>query len=150
MSGFQSPVEQESLIMLLRGKQPIILFPARSIKNYRIPADWKQAYVSGRLLIISPFKNRRATQEFGIKRNKLAAQLADAIFVAHAAPNSKTEALCKEFTKLNKPLLTFPDSGDKNLHEIGFQGDTVEYKCIGALLKRLNSDNKKELKHGII
>lgn len=120
ISGFHSPVEQEALIMLLRGKQPIIIFPARSIKNYRIPKEWKQAYDSGRLLIISPFKNKRATKEFGIKRNKIVAQLADAIFVAYAAPNSKTESLCKEFSKLNKPLFTFPDTENKNLHKLGF------------------------------
>lgn len=121
ISGFHSPVEQEALVMLLRGKQPIIIFPARSIKNYRIPADLKQAYNSGRLLIISPFKNKRVTQEFGIKRNRLVAQLADAIFVAHAAPNSKTESLCKEFAKRNKPLFTFPDAENTNLHEMGFK-----------------------------
>lgn len=120
ISGFHSPVEQEALIMLLRGKQPIIIFPARTIKNYSIPAGWKQAYDSGRLLLISPLKNKRATQEFGIKRNKLVAQLADAIFVAHAAPNSKTEFLCKEFTKLNKPLFTFSNAENRNLHIMGF------------------------------
>lgn len=120
ISGFHSPVEQEALIMLLRGKQPIIIFPARSIKSFRIPADWKKAYDDERLLIVSPFKNKRATQEFGIKRNKMVAQLADAIFVAHAAPHSKTESLCKEFTRLSKPLFTFPDAENKNLHSMGF------------------------------
>ena len=39
ISGFHSPIEQECLRILLRGKQPIILCPARAIVGMRVPGD---------------------------------------------------------------------------------------------------------------
>src|SRR5262245_45768437 len=65
ISGFHSPVEKECLRILLRGKQPIIMFLARSMMKIRIPADRRQALESGRLLLLSPFEKRprRPTKE---------------------------------------------------------------------------------------
>jgi predicted Rossmann fold nucleotide-binding protein DprA/Smf involved in DNA uptake len=37
ISGFHSAIEKECLNILLRGQQPIIICPARSIENMRIP-----------------------------------------------------------------------------------------------------------------
>ena len=39
ISGFQSPVEKECLRVLLRGEQPIIMVPARSMEKMRLPKD---------------------------------------------------------------------------------------------------------------
>jgi len=50
ISGFQSPTEKECLTILLRGRQPIIICPARSIENMRIPIIWRLAIEKGRLL----------------------------------------------------------------------------------------------------
>jgi len=36
IGGFHSPIERECLAILLRGKQPIIICPARSIKGMRM------------------------------------------------------------------------------------------------------------------
>jgi len=41
ISGFHTPVEKECLRILLRGAQPIIICPARSIEGMRIPSEWK-------------------------------------------------------------------------------------------------------------
>jgi len=38
ISGFHTPIEKECLRILLRGDQPIIICPARSIENMRIPS----------------------------------------------------------------------------------------------------------------
>src|SRR5216117_1807104 len=47
ISGFHSPMEKECLILLLRGTQPVIVCPARSIEAMRLPADWKVALTQG-------------------------------------------------------------------------------------------------------
>jgi predicted Rossmann fold nucleotide-binding protein DprA/Smf involved in DNA uptake len=42
ISGFHSPIEKECLRILLRGKQPLIICPARSLANLRVPTEWKR------------------------------------------------------------------------------------------------------------
>jgi predicted Rossmann fold nucleotide-binding protein DprA/Smf involved in DNA uptake len=39
ISGFHSPIEKECLRILLRGVQPIIICPARSLENMRVPLN---------------------------------------------------------------------------------------------------------------
>ena len=39
ISGFHSPVEMECLQILLRGSQPVIICPARSLEEMRLPPD---------------------------------------------------------------------------------------------------------------
>jgi len=56
ISGFHTPVEKECLRILLRGKQPIIICPARSIEGMRIPSEWRQPIEEYRLLLLSPFE----------------------------------------------------------------------------------------------
>lgn len=63
ISGFHSPMEKECLSLLLRGTQPVIICPARSLERMRISAEWKAPLTEGRLLLLSPFtgNNRRST-----------------------------------------------------------------------------------------
>jgi predicted Rossmann fold nucleotide-binding protein DprA/Smf involved in DNA uptake len=65
ISGFHSPVEKECLRILLRGKQPIIICLARAMEKIQIPAHWRGALDTGRLLVLSPFEKRprRLTME---------------------------------------------------------------------------------------
>ena len=58
IGGFHSPIEKECLRVLLRGSQPIIISPARSIENMRIKQDWKKPLAEDRLLIVSIFENK--------------------------------------------------------------------------------------------
>jgi predicted Rossmann fold nucleotide-binding protein DprA/Smf involved in DNA uptake len=109
VSGFHSPVEQECLNVLVRGTQPVIICPARSLEGMRVPAAWRVPIQQGRLLLLSPFekKHRRATADLACRRNKFVAVLADVVFVAYAAPGGKTEEFCRIVLAWGKQVLTF-------------------------------------------
>ncbi len=95
ISGFHSLMEKECLRILLRGRQPIIICPARSLDGMRLPVDWKKPLAGGRLLLLSPFpaRHRRSTADLATRRNLLVAALADEVYFAHAAPGGKLESL---------------------------------------------------------
>lgn len=121
ISGFHSPMERECLTILLRGAQPVIICPARSINNLRINKEYKKPLKDGRLLFLSPFdKNqRRISAKRSYFRNLFVAAMSAAIFVAHAGPGSKTETFCKEIISWQKPIYTFESDYNKNLVEMG-------------------------------
>jgi len=121
IGGFHSPIERECLTILLRGKQPVIVCPARSIKGMRIRTELKGPIEERRLLFLSPFKEnkRRYTVETAIERNRFVAAIAEAVFVVHASPNSKMEKFCDEVLKLSKPLYTFESEANKFLINMG-------------------------------
>jgi len=98
IGGFHSPMEQECLTILLRGRQPVIICPARGIENMRLKAEDKTSLAEGRLLFLSPFprKEKRMTADLALARNRFVSALADEIFVAHAAEDGKIEAFCYE------------------------------------------------------
>jgi predicted Rossmann fold nucleotide-binding protein DprA/Smf involved in DNA uptake len=121
IGGFHSPIERECLTILLRGSQPVIICPARSIKGMRIRVEFKKPIEEGRLLFLSPFKEsqRRNTVETAMERNRFVAALADAVFVAHASPNSKMEKFCSEVWTWGKRLYTFESESNSNLIQLG-------------------------------
>jgi len=121
ISGFHSPMEQECLNILLRGNQPIIICPARSIEGMRIKKEFRQPIEAGRLLILSPFSNRenRVSSKRADRRNRFVSALADEILVPYASPGSKTEALCKELLGKGRKVLTFNSNYNKNLLALG-------------------------------
>ncbi|MDA3926466.1 MAG: hypothetical protein PF904_17385 [Kiritimatiellae bacterium] len=59
ISGFHSPVEKECFKLLLTGKANIILSPARELEHMRILKERESVIDEGRMLIISPFKEKR-------------------------------------------------------------------------------------------
>jgi hypothetical protein len=59
IGGFHSPMERECLDLLLRGKQPVVVCPARSIHRMRISKLWKAPLDDGRRLIPSPFSAKQ-------------------------------------------------------------------------------------------
>ena len=97
ISGFHSLIEKECLRILLRGKPPVILCPARSLEKLRLPSAWKTPLNEGRLLILSCFPPpyHRATTELATRRNQFVAALADEVWFAHIAPGGQTEQLAK-------------------------------------------------------
>ena len=121
VSGFHSGMEAECFRILLRGEQPIIICPARSIENMRVKPDWREPLAEGRLLVLSPFgrKHRRVTAPLAERRNELVAALADRVFVPYAEPGGKTEALCRRIVSWNTPLLTFDAGHNDNLLSMG-------------------------------
>ncbi len=109
ISGFHSPMEQECLNILLRGKQPVIICPARGIEGMRIKKEYIKPIEAGRLLLLSSFSNKdnRISSKRAYRRNRFAAALADEILVPYAAPGSRTGALRKELLEKGKTVLTF-------------------------------------------
>lgn len=121
ISGFHSPMELECLNILLKGKQPVIICPARSIAGMRIKPEYKKPLDEERLLILSPFseKEKRISSDRSLERNCFAAAIADKIFIPFAEPHSKTENLCRDLLEKGKTILTFDSGHNKNLIALG-------------------------------
>lgn len=104
VSGFHSPVEKECLRILLRGSQPIIICPARTLPQ-RVPAEWRQPLAAGRLLVLSGFRGgeKRVTTELAIRRNEFVAALADEVCIAHITPGGQAERLTRRLTAWRVP-----------------------------------------------
>ena len=108
IGGFHTPMEKECLEVLLRGQQPVVICPARSIERLRMPMSWRKPYDQGRLLVLSPFvaRQRRPTTELAEYRNRFVATLATNIFVAYAGPGSKTAQFCGELVAQHRQAYT--------------------------------------------
>jgi len=117
IGGFHSPMEKECLDFLLRGKQPVVVCPARSITNMRMPSAWRKACAEGRLLILSPFapEHGRISALLAERRNRFVSLLADHFFVPYAAPGSKTEQLCNELINGGKHVYTFQSERESSI-----------------------------------
>ncbi len=124
IGGFHSPMERECLTILLRGTQPVVVCPGRSIEGMRVRAEYEKPLEEGRLLLLSPFgeAQRRITAQTATVRNRFVAALADAIFVAHAEANSKTERFCRDVLAWRKPLYTLESAANVNLFAQGAKG----------------------------
>jgi len=123
IGGYHSPVEQECLRVLLRGSQPILLCPARSIENMRLKPAWKDALTEKRLLILSIFgeHHRRSTAVLANQRNAFVAALADKICIAHAAEDSKILEFAQMVLAWGKPVFTFDTPANDSLFQLGAQ-----------------------------
>ncbi|MBI2985426.1 MAG: DNA-processing protein DprA [Deltaproteobacteria bacterium] len=132
IGGFHSPVEKESLRILLRGSQPVIICPARGLTRLRIPKEWKKPLDEGRLLFLSPFPDNRHRSDIqmSLYRNRFVAALADWILIPYAGPSSKTEQFCREILAWQKPVYTFSYTSNENLITLGARpltpGEDVE------------------------
>ena len=127
IGGFHSPMEQECLDVLLRGQQPVVICPARSIARLRLPTVWRKPLAESRLLILSPFaaKYRRPTTDLAEQRNRFVATLAAAIFVAYAAPGSRTAGLCTDLVAQGRRVSTLELAENAHLVQGGAVGHTV-------------------------
>ena len=121
IGGFHSPVEKEVLKIMLRSTAPVCVVLAKGLPK-RVPSEFRKPVDDGRLILASPFDNRtrRSTAESALKRNLIIATLAGKVFVGYAAPNSKTETLCRTISNLKKPCFTFQHEANKNLISLGF------------------------------
>ena len=120
IGGFHSPMERECLRILLRSPHPVIVCPARGLPK-RVPPEFRKPFEEGRLLLLSQFADtvRRADEDTSHQRNRFVAALTGKIFVAYAAPNSKTEFFCGEIVAWRKSLYTFAGSANENLLALG-------------------------------
>ncbi len=110
IGGFHSPVEKECLRILMRGTQPVIICPARSLANMRIPREWRQGIEKGRVLLVSPFagSQKRATAELAQERNKFVATVADRVCFIYTTPGGTLEGLANELREAGKPIIALP------------------------------------------
>jgi len=128
ISGFHSPIEKDCLDILIKGYQPIVICPARSIENMRIPNAWKKSIDNGRLLVLSPFKkkHKRVTKSLSEQRNRIVTLLGRDAFFAYVAPGSRSENLCKEIIRAGKQVFTFGDEANQSLIAMGAKLIKVE------------------------
>ena len=121
IGGFHSVMEWECLGILLRGRQPVIWVPARSIVGMHLKPELLPAFDAGRLLILSPFppKDKRITATHAEARNRFVCALSDRVFVPHAAPTGKTEALCHTLLANSQRVYTISDTANKHLASLG-------------------------------
>lgn len=114
-------MEQECLSILLKGRQPVIVCPARSIETMRLKAEHRTPLAENRLLFLSQFptKAKRMTADLALARNRFVAVLADEVFVAHAAEGGKLEAFCCELAARRKTLTTLESEANANLMALG-------------------------------
>jgi len=143
ISGFHTPIEQDCLKILRRGTQAMIHCPARSLHKIRLSPEQKQAIGENRLLLISPFSASypRVTAELAEKRNEaigaiahtMIGAIAHTIFIAYAAPNSKTLAFAQRLMAAGKCVVTFDSSSNPLLQEQGIAGlgmDAIVRRCL--------------------
>jgi predicted Rossmann fold nucleotide-binding protein DprA/Smf involved in DNA uptake len=128
ISGFHSPIEKDVFDLLLGGSQPLVVCPARSIENMRIPNVWKEAIDNDRLLVLSPFKkkHKRVTASLSEQRNQMVALLASDAFLPYAAPGSRSEKLCKDLIRSGKQIFTFRDEANPSLFAMGAKPIKIE------------------------
>lgn len=114
-------MERECLRILLRGNQPIIICPARSLDGMKLPHEYKKPLDQGCLLLLSPFPDelRRATVQTITYRNRIVAALADSVLVPYASASSKTLKLCRNVVTWEKPLYTLADAANEELTTLG-------------------------------
>jgi len=142
IGGFHSPMEKECLDFLLRGKQPVVVCPARSITNMRMPSAWRKACDGGRLLILSPFapKHGRISALLAEKRNRFVSLLADQFFVPYAAPGSKTEQLCQDLLSAGKRIYTFESEKESGIVKSGAVPITVD-RLVSHIADKLSRES---------
>lgn len=106
ISGFHSPIEKECLQILLRGKQPIIVCPARGIEAMRIPAECRAAFDAGRVLFLSPFAGllKRITKDSAARRNEFVAALAEEAYIPYVSPSGQTAHIVELLTAWQVPF----------------------------------------------
>jgi predicted Rossmann fold nucleotide-binding protein DprA/Smf involved in DNA uptake len=144
--GFHSPIEKECLTILLRGQGPLLICPARSLDEMRLPVEWQEALQQGRLLLLSPFGEgqRRVTTQRAEVRNRFVAALATHIFVAYAAPDGKTEQFCREMVGWGKPVYTFAHEANSHLIGMGVRGVSKLEELISTDVISLSRPNPQE------
>ena len=143
VSGFQSPLEKESLKFLLKGSVRLVVCPARSAVGMRIPAEYKKPMAEGRLTIRSfidenqsadgersiaadsePSPRRRSlpkrpTTDLAEQRNRFACSISDAVLILHASAGGKIDRLAEWCVRAEKPLYTLDDPANAHLLKRG-------------------------------
>lgn len=127
IGGFHSPMERECLDLLLRGRQPLLICPARNIDRLRVPVPWRAPLDTGRLLIASPFPTQttRVTADSAQRRNRFVAALATEVLILHADAGSRTEHLALDLLRTRRTVLVLHPPADSQLTAHGASAVTI-------------------------
>lgn len=144
IGGFQSPIEQEFLIGLLRGTTHVVVCPPRTLHAVSM-APYEVALQQGRLLLLSPFAayERRMTRQTCERRNKFVAALADRVFVSYAAQGGLVERLCLDLIAQRKPLFAFDSDFNRNILDRGAVGISCDEHGLSRLMAGLPDTRQK-------
>lgn len=95
IGGFHTPVEKDMLEILLKGKGPVVICPARGLEGMRMPPTIREGVDQGRILFnsIAPPQKKRITQELAVERNILVASLATESKFVYTEPDGNLEKL---------------------------------------------------------
>lgn len=121
IGGFHSPMEKECLAMLLKGTQPVVICPARSVQSMRIPGLWRRPLEGGRLLVLSFFRpeENRMTADLAVRRNQFVRDMVQALLIAYAASGSHTENLALTARLSGKKVMCLSEARNTNLVAAG-------------------------------
>lgn len=98
VSGFHSPLEQSVLKVLITAHSPAVVVLARPVAGAKLPPEWAESLTQGTMAVVSAVATTtRLTDEVAEARNKLAAQLASSIVVAHASAGGALDGLCAQW-----------------------------------------------------
>ena len=98
ISGFHSPLEQSVLKVLIEARSPVVAVLARPVEGAKLPPDWAEPLALEHLTVVSAAKaTTRLTGEVATARNRLVAQLATYIVVAHASPGGVLASLVTQW-----------------------------------------------------
>ncbi|HEY9075032.1 MAG TPA: DNA-processing protein DprA [Anaerolineaceae bacterium] len=100
IGGFHTPVEKDMLEILLKGKGPIVICPARGLEGMRMPKVWREGVDQERIIFLSiaPPQEKRITLGLAHQRNLLVAGLARERVFVHAEPGGETEKVSELFS----------------------------------------------------
>jgi predicted Rossmann fold nucleotide-binding protein DprA/Smf involved in DNA uptake len=146
VSGFHSPMEKECLRALSTGSAGIVWCLAKALSAFRLPPEFQALYDAQRLLLFSAFPDHatRVTADAAAYRNRVAAALAEDVFLSHAAPGSHTETFCIQALAWGKTVLTL--DAPENTQIIARGAQPVRSESIPALW---GADPEPEPPHGV-
>ena len=119
--GFHSPMERECLDFFLRGKQPIVVCPAKHPNGSRLPTECRKAINDGRLLLVSPFgSDTRVTTKANAQiRNEFVASLSSLILIPHCSPGGSAEIIARQALERRQTIVTFHCDDNAALVQLG-------------------------------
>jgi predicted Rossmann fold nucleotide-binding protein DprA/Smf involved in DNA uptake len=128
IGGWHSPVEKESLEILLRESPPTIICLAKSVNRFGFFPELKTLLNQDRLLLLthcSP-NAKRISRDASIRRNHLVVGLANVVLVLAAPEGSATFKLAQSVIKLGKPVFALEHPANESLLASGAFSATFE------------------------
>jgi predicted Rossmann fold nucleotide-binding protein DprA/Smf involved in DNA uptake len=97
IGGFHTPVEKDMLEIMLKGKGPIVICPARGLEGMRMPKVWREGVDQGRIIFLSiaPPQEKHITLELAHQRNLLVAAFASMHMLINVDIGGETEKVAE-------------------------------------------------------